>query len=444
MTNFEAWHYYMKDVVSPESFITMSFYSMISSALQRRVYLGSDERPLFANMYTILIADPGVGKGVALDPVVQALRTHKLQKMKIDVKAQMTTEQQAAALAALLAEAENTNGKEPNGSFKKLTNMEEPLLFPLAASAITYEALVKVHAQSLRSIFPIRDKHSRLLKSGLYTHSSLSFVLEEISSLFRKHTEDVANYLITSFDCKDYKYQTIGRGTDRVINPCLNLLAGTTPSFMKEKFSENLLNDGFASRVVFVFEEKNRHYMFDMASVTDDQVAAKDRVIKHLEVLGTLFGKVSYTPEAHAFMKHYVEIVLGERRERVNKDPKLLYYYSRKNIHIQKLIMAMHFAETTEMEIPLETCERAIRLLDGIELTMHRALNTQARNPLDSVRQKVFKALEQKPMTKPEIWAMFFADIQTPQELETVVEFLVTTGKIKQQMIGGTFKYVVI
>lgn len=117
MTNFEAWHYYMKDVVSPTSFITMSFYSMIASALQRRVYLGSDERPLFPNMYIILIADPGVGKGVALDPVVTALRTHKLRKLKIDPKAQMTTEQQADALAALLAEAESSNGKEPNGSF---------------------------------------------------------------------------------------------------------------------------------------------------------------------------------------------------------------------------------------------------------------------------------------------------------------------------------------
>lgn len=444
MTNFEAWHYYMKDVVSPTSFVTMSFYSMIASALQRRVYLGSDERPLFPNMYIILIADPGVGKGVALDPIVTALRTHKLKKLKIDAKAQMTTEQQADALAALLAEAETSNGKEPNGSFKKLTNLEEPLLFPLAASAITYEALVKVHAQSLRSIFPTYDKSSRLLKSGLYTHSSLSFVLEEISSLFRKHTEDVANYLITSFDCKDYKYQTIGRGTDRVINPCLNLLAGTTPSFMKEKFSENLLNDGFASRVLFVFEEKNRHYMFDMANVNEDQVAAKNMVIQHLENLGTLFGRVAYDDEAHAFMKNYVEVVIGANRERVNKDPKLLYYYSRKNIHIQKLIMAMHFAETTEMVIPLETCKRAILLLDSIELTMHRALNTQARNPLDNVRPKVLRALEQKPMSKPEIWAMFFADIQTPVELETVIDFLVTTGKIKQQMINGQFRYVTI
>ncbi len=445
MTNFDAWHYYMKDVVSPQSFVTMSFYSMVASALQRRVYLGSDERPLFPNMYIILIADPGVGKGVALDPVVTALRTHKIKKMKIDPKAQMTTEEQADALAALMAEMDTANNKEPNGSFKKLSNMEEPLLFPLAASAITYEALVKVHAQSLRSIFPTGDKSSRLLKSGLYTHSSLSFVLEEISSLFRKHTEDVANYLITAFDCKDYKYQTIGRGTDRVINPCLNLLAGTTPSFMKEKFSENLLNDGFASRVIFVFEERNRHYnMFDMAEVSEEQVAAKNKVIQHLEVLGTLFGRARYADDAHVFMKDYVEKRLGENREKVNKDPKLLYYYSRKNIHIQKLVMAMHFAETTDMTIQLDTCERAIKLLDRIELTMHRALNTSSRNPLDTIAIRVLQAIELKPMDKAEVWAMFFKDLQTPQEVETVMDFLVTTNKVKQIMKDGKFKYVAV
>lgn len=444
MTNYEAWHHYMKDVTAPTSFITMSFYSMIAAALQRRVYLGSDDWPLFGNMYIILVADPGVGKGVALKPVIEVLKTHKLNpRLKIKTENLKTSEEQAEALAALMAEMDTANNKEPKGHFKKLSGIEEPLLFPVAADSTTYEALVRTHAQSLRSIFPEKDKNSRLLKSGLYTHSSLSFLLEEMSSLFRKHTEDLVQYLIKGFDCGDYEYSTIGRGKDKVKNSCLNICAGTTPSFMKESFSDKLLNDGFASRVIFVYEERNRFYRFDFSSLDTSQVEAKNKVIEHVGKLGTLFGKVSYSSEAHAFMKNYVEVVIGENREKVNSDPKLMYYYSRKNIHVQKLALAMHFSESLEMTIEKEVCERAIILLDSIEKKMHLALSTSARNPLKGVSEKVLKALATKPMSKPEIWAAFFSDISTPTELESLCEYLSSTGKVALKVVDGQFKYTI-
>jgi RNA-binding protein YhbY len=433
MTNFDAWHFYMKDVIAPASFISLSFYSMIATALQRRVFLGSEERPLFPNMYIILVGEPGIGKGVALDPIVTALRHHKLKKFRVDKNKEQTTEEQAQTLAALLAEMETSNNKEPNGEFKKMSSYEEPLLFPIAANAITYEALVKAHAQSLRSTFPVekeRYKNCPLLKQGLYNHSSLAFVLEEISSLFRKHTEDVAQYLITAFDCKDYKYQTIGRGVDRVINPCLNLLAGTTPQFMKSTFTDNLLNDGFASRVVFCFEPKNRFYRFESAVVTPEQVAAKNQVIAHLEKLAYLFGQVTYSPEAKEFMKHYIEVTIGEKQERINKDPKLIYYYSRKNIHVQKIAMAMHFAETSETEIQLSTCETAIQFLNNIEVGMHRALSRDGRNPLAPVIENIRKSLYLNFKTKLQIWEEHFLDLAGEHELEEALEYLMKTNKI--------------
>lgn len=444
MTNFEAWHFFTKDLVAPDSFITMSYYSMISTALQRRVYLGSDDRPLFANQFVILIGPPGVGKGEAMKPVLAAVKHHKLVKMRIVPEEQKTSEDQAAALAALLAEMERANDKEPNGAFKKLSNMKDPLMFPVASNCTTYEALVKTHAQSLRSIFPTGDKNSRLLKSGLYTHSSLAFILEEISSLFRKHSEDTIQYLITAFDCNDYENTTIGRGTDKVLSPCLNFLGGTTPAFVRDSFSTRLLSDGFASRVLFIFEERNRFYREDVSTISDEQRAAHQQVIDHLGKLGTLFGLVTFSPEAKAFIKHYIEVVIGENQQRTNNDPKLLSYYSRKNIHIKKLIMAMHFSETMDMVIQLPTCLKAVELLDSLERKMHMALDMAARNPMQPVAARVQKALENGPMTKPEIWAMFFAEISTETELAAVIEFLTASGKAKLEIIEGKSKYKLI
>lgn len=439
MTNFEAWHYYMKDVTSPESFVTMSYYSMIAAALQRRVYLGSDEWPLFANMFIVLCGDPGVGKGQALKPVVELLKRHKLGNLKI--KKPDTTEEQAEMLASLIAEMDTTNGKQPNGAFRKMTNLEEPLLFPLGPSSTTYEALVKAHAQSIRNIFPEHDKKSKLLKSGLYVHSSMSVFLEEMSSLFRKHTEDLVQYIIKAYDCEDYKYVTIGRGSDKVINSYLNICAGTTPAFVRENLNEKLLNDGFTARVFFVYESRSRFYRFDFASFSPEQIAAKEQVNAQIAKLGTLFGQVSYSPEAHYFMKHYIEVVLGEKRIRTNPDPKLAHYYARKNIHVQKLAMVMHFSESTDMVIQLPTCEAAIRLLDSLEMRMHLAVSGSGRNPLMHIAEKVIKAVNENPMSQEEIWAKFFGDITSPLELQNLIDFLVNTKRMKLEMVNGKFKY---
>lgn len=433
MTNKEAWLLYMKDVTSPDSFIEMGFYGLIASALQRRVYLGSDERPLFGNQYIILVADAGIGKNLVLGPVSSILKHHKLERFKVPQKQEvdnMSTTEQLDAVQALMAEMTAANNEHLNGQFNRLQKLEEPLLFPIAADALTFEALVRTHARSLRSIFPDKYLDSRLLKSKLYTHASLCFCLEEISSLFRKHTEDVVNYLIKAFDCGEYTYETKNKGTDRVKNSCLNLIAGTTPAFMRETFNDKLLNEGFSSRTVFVYGTESRFYRFDVAKHSAEQIVAKQQLIDFVKKLSILFGPVTYSPEAYEYMKEYVENILGRQRQRINASPKLISYYARKNIHVQKMAMAIHFSESTEMEIQIETVQAAVKLLEGIELNMDKALNIGGRNPLGKTSDRVFKFLQTTgPKTDVEIWTEFIDDI-TKKELEEVIDYLRISGKV--------------
>jgi len=440
MTNFEAWHFYMKDCTSPESYITMGFYGMISAALQRRVYLGSDERPLFSNMYTILVGEPAVGKGNVIVPITNILKTHKLKTFRVPTKDKVTSmpsTEQSEAIAAMMAEFEAAQNVKPEKGIGKIK--DPPLLFPISADSATYAALVQDHAASLRSIFPLNNT-SKLLKSGLYTHSSLCCCLEEISTLFTKHVEDVVNYLIKSFDCQDFKKRTKDNGTDDVKNPCMNFIGGTTPGFMQDAFNDKLLNEGFASRTVFVFEEEPRAYIFDDATYSEEQLEAKDQVIRHLELLSKLFGHVTYTPDAYEYLKHYIEVTIGRDKYRVNPSPKLVHYYGRKKVHVRKLAMAIHFAESTDMRLGLSACQRAVELLDKLELRMDKALNFGGRNPLATVAVKVLKFLEKRPANEGEIWKEFVNDMNAT-ELAEVLKYLVQTGKAKQL---GSGKYLVI
>lgn len=422
----------MKDQTSPDSFIDMGFYGMIGAALQRRVYIGSDERQLFGNQFIILVSDPGIGKGLVLKPVAEFLKTLKLRKLKVEKPD--VPKLDADTVQALMNELQEANGVKLDtlDKFKnKRADLEEPLLIPVAADATTFESLIEDHEKALRTINT--NCVSKLVKNGMYSHSSLCFALEEVSSLFRKHTEDVVNYLIRSFDCGDYVYKTKNKGKFRVINPCLNFLGGTQPNFIRDVFSDKLLNEGFASRCIFVYEEENRFYRFDLNSISAEQEAAKQQIISHIEQLTKLFGPVRYSPEAYVFMKHYIEDTLGRQRQRINPSPKLLHYYSRKNIHVQKLAMAIHFADNTTMEIDIASCQQAIEILDKLELKMHHALNLGGRSPIGAIAVSIVKHLTIKgPSTLTDIW-MAMIDQANEKEMNEAITFLQASGQVRQQ-----------
>lgn len=432
ITNYDRWCLYMRDVTSPDIFIEMGFYYLIASALQRRVYLGSEEKPLFLNLYIILTAEPGIGKGLVIKPVNDFLRYHKLRRMKLkdESKVDLTPEEMAAQLELaqnMLSEFSQVNGiPVPISNFDNKNNKvfrkppEEPLTIPLACESTTYEALVRNHSQSMRSIIPANQRENKLLKNGIYTHATLCYALEEISSLFRKHTEDVINYLIKAYDCGDYSYDTKTQGRDYIKNMCLNFLGGTTPGFMKAAFNDKLLNEGFASRTLFVFAPKKRFERFDQSTFTIEQLEAKAHLLKHIEVLTTLFGRVSYTPEAHAFMKYYVEKVLP--LESLGAPVKLQYYYARKRVHAEKLAAAVHFSNSTEMLIQLPSCHKALEICARLESTMERALEVGGRSPIGYIASKILKFLRLKgPQLFSEIWLHLSDDGNNSEITEALI-----------------------
>jgi len=88
----------------------------------------------------------------------------------------------------------------------------------------------------------------------------------------------------------------------------------------------------------------------------------------------------------------------------------------------------------------LSACQRAVELLDKLELRMDKALNFGGRNPLATVAVKVLKFLEKRPANEGEIWKEFVKDMNAT-ELAEVLKYLVQTGKAKQL---GSGKYLVI
>jgi len=440
---FDKWHLYMKDISSPDCFIDMSFYYMIGAALQRRVWLGPPDKPVFANTYIILVAEPGVGKGLVIKPVTDILKFHKISPE--------TEAQKNLNIDRMIENLKATN-PDPNlldalyKSRDALANIGNPIknikrernLIPVAADSTTYESLVQVHAASVSKI---NVTPCEMAPGGLYTHHSLCFSLEEISSLFRKNQQAIVNYLLVAYDCSnEYVYETKSSGTDRIRKCCLSLFGGTTPNFMQKTFDESLLTEGFSSRTWFVYGAEPRHNYFDIPPLSPEQKNARHDIIDRIKVLSTLFGQTTYTEEAREFLEDYFRNIFPKRK--TNPLEVLKPYYSRKNIHVRKLSMALHFADNDDFIIPKSTAQKAIEILDEIEIHMHNALAFNSRNPMASLYKRIHSFLQKEgEKSLIEIWQRFVSDFMNVQEVQGCLEFLMVTKKIEAVEKNKTMKY---
>lgn len=411
MTNLERWRYWMQDIQSPESFIDWGFYSLIAAALQRRVWTGNEGSQLFCNMYIFPVADPGIGKDLVTKQVDACLRHYKY---KADEEP---------------SEIKTTDGKK--------SAFDQPLLFPVASDAITYEALCNSLANSLRFLFRINPDNPTGPKLP-YLHSSISFCLPEIGSLFRKHSEDTVRFLLQTYDCGDYRYETKHSGKDFIKNCCVNIFGGTQPSFIRKIFGDALLTEGFASRGIFLFEDKPRFHRLRPAVFSEEQKEERAKILLHLKELSKLFGEVKFSKE----IEQYLEVWWNTEAQtnRANTSPKLIPYYARKNITVQKLAMVLHFADNLTMEVTLDECKRAMAILETSEKRMHLALALDAKNPLALVTNNIVMFLKKNgPQSHNELFVKFYEDLPLGKSsLAEVIESLLSMKVIG--LINGKYE----
>ena len=414
MTNLDKWLFYMKDCVSPEIFIKWSFHSLVASYLERRVWNGSSGFNLYPNLYIILVGPSAVGKGRAISPVKDAYKKHKYV---------------ANADAIFTNALDDEKGKDPGS------------LIQIAPDSTTYQSIVLALAKSIRAkyVVPTGGVPGKKIPC---LHSSMTFCLEELSSLMRKNTEELVNFLLIAYDCGDYTHETIYRGRDNVKRCCLNILGGTTPEYLQTIFDDRLLSEGFGSRTHFIMAEKPRYRTLKPIIIEPDQTKCYIEVLNHLKDLTDLYGEVTFTDEALTYMENWWKT---EPLTRINKSSKLNPYFGRKDIHLKKLSMVIHFADcANKMQVELDSVLKAEAELIEAELTMDKALKFKKKNSIAQLTESIFNYIKdaKRGVSKGELAQIFWDDLPQQQEsLDKIIEYLKTSTK---QITLKDGKYILI
>ena len=334
MTNLQKWQHFAEPFPTHNRYIDFSWYWTVGAALQRRVWLDSKLNQTFPNQYMLFVAEPGVGKTM-LTKATQRIFESMLEDN--------------ATPAKKLDDMRKLNGK---------------LLFPISASSTSFEAFVEFTSKSMRQV--------RFGEGGKqqYLHCSPAFILDEAASIFDKDAGKMATFLLEGWSCSDrYTRSTIGRGEDMVINLCINLIGGIQPGKLKELSNISIIDNGFSRRCLMVYADKpNKHCAF--IEHTQSQEDAYFELFPYVRSLSKLYGPVTMTPEARAWM---IENFATHIAPPLNKSHYLAHYYTTKVQHVKKLAMCIHFSETLAMEMSVDPFIKAKALLDDIECDMHRA-----------------------------------------------------------------------
>jgi hypothetical protein len=374
----ETYLQYTDNSESPTSYHRWCGLSVIAGALQRRVYLRWGlGQVIYPNLYVVLVGASGrTRKGVAIGIAKDFLK----QVPGISVAPESSSGRQAMILAMKRA---GQNFLDPSDGVIKF-------------------------------------------------HSAITAFSEELSVFLGQGDIAYLSNLTDWYDSKDdWEYETVGRGKDTLQGLCLNLMGGTAPDWIQSMIPGEALGGGFTSRIIFIVEEVKRKIVPEH-TVTPEEEEMREKLLIDLERIARLSGEMKFDEEARkAYVNWYIEqdTALSAGNPAIS-DNRFAGYCERRATHIRKLMLICSAARGDDLTITRVDFDRALNLLKGAEINMHKTFGGLGKAKTSDATEMVRAYIEKMRITtRSVLMRKFFRDLD-PQTLAQAEETLKQAGMI--------------
>jgi len=383
----DAFYDYTSFLPSPELFRKWCAIAAIAGALERKVWVHTQGSDLYPNLYTILVAPPGVGKSVVTSRVEQLWRA--------------------------------LDGHH------------------IGSSNITKAALMDELAAADRVIVRPRETPPTI------TFHSLKILSNELGVLLPQYESEFMSTLTDIYDGTRYseRRRSIKDQLD-IKHPQFNLLAGTTPSHLKDFLPVGAFDQGFLSRSILVYSGDTQiRPLFDVETGNRE----KFRLIKQdFARIGKLYGQMLFDKDAAAAVTKWH---MGGQNPRP-EHPKLHNYCTRRTLHLLKLCMVASAAEGDDLTISLENYQTALSWLIEVENHMpdiFKSMNSGGDSKvIEECWYFCFQLFSKTKQPVPESKVYNFLQQRVPaHSVERVADIMVRAGLlsiIQVNKIGPCYK----
>ena len=269
----------------------------------------------------------------------------------------------------------------------------------------------------------------KMAEEKLNNQCCLTLHSTEFSSIIDPSGILMIQFLTEIYDCdyhnnQGWKYETKSQGKDELVSPCLNILAGTTPSYIADSMPDNVVGHGFTSRTIFVYGDKERQINPRPKEPDRSLVGA---LIRDLQRISSLGGEFRWDPTG---IEAYDRFYHGLYKD-IPQDHRLEGYHWRKKIHVLKVAMILCMAERDTLILDRQVVEAAVQFLDLIEGPMARTFSAVGKYDHASDLERIgSQVLAAGGMPLSQVWQNnYFAGSE--QDLRTIIAALISMGVVK-------------
>ena len=273
--------------------------------------------------------------------------------------------------------------------------------------------------------------HSKLLHGMSESpDGSITIVASEFSSLIQTTPEAMYELLTDIFDNKPkFDWSTWAHGDKTIDEPVINLIAASTPAWISKQPPEYFVGGGFASRVIFLYEEEPRQLEIFYDHIDPEHTAGLEKLLgEDLKLISKMKGKFSFDSND---TKEYIRSWYKQGTPQID-DPRQKGYYGRKHAHALKLSILLSLCERDDRKVTKKHFDDGLKMLEYVERKMAKAMSTLGVNPFAIMMEEILEFVEgRKKCSLPEIAGRFYKGGLTLEQLKSALTFLVIAKKIK-------------
>lgn len=319
---------------APERFHFWTAVSTIAGCLRRRVYIDQGHFRHYPNFYICLVGPPGlIKKSTTINIGSNLLRDVPNIILGADCTTWQSFVQEVAKAQDMLAEG----GAAPDPLDTKFT-----------------------------------------------TTCALTLAISEFGTFFDPDDRQMVNVLTELYDGKvnaAFVKATKTQGSDTIMNPFVNIIAGTTPDWIKDNFKGRFGGWGLSSRIMFLHcDEKERSVADPGALWAGEYDRTMSRFLEDLVEISQLQGACVVTnaaKELYAEWYHDHGTRVTTLNRHANHDQWLSYYLARKDVHVYKLAIILSVARRNDLVIDYEDIATAVARCDQIEEELAKVFATR-------------------------------------------------------------------
>jgi hypothetical protein len=277
--------------------------------------------------------------------------------------------------------------------------------------------------------------------------SSLSLAVSELGSFLDLQNREQVDFLVDIWDGHRGVWQrtTVGGGSVKIERPCLNLIGGTTPAWIRANYQGNMVGGGLSSRMILVLgEEKSRLIAYPGLQGIGTKNDMKADLVEDLKRIGELSGVMTLSQDALDWGTLWYESHQRNRDARQLKGERFEHYYARKQTHLHKIAMILSAATSDAMIINKRNLQAANGILLDMERGYAKALeHTMSGTPYANNRGELCRVISAHGSAGADERAIFqeVAAVMSGFDFKRALTDLIREGSVREIVGGSSSRY---